>query len=228
MLQLVGVISGSATLVRVGTLGWAPLILLVLPSILVGVLWHRAGKNGGLVPGAVDNLSASALTVAMGAFLSQNPTYIPEDTEIRFISFGSEEAGLRGSRRYVKRHLDELKRLDARLLNYEMVAYPEIAITTSDRNGTLKNDPEMVKSVFAAAQRAGVPHRVQPASFGTCTDAAPFTQAGLKALTLVPFRFPQQLVGFYHQRTDTPDKVSIEPLENVLKLTLEWIRCGGE
>ena len=228
IIQLAGVAAGNAAILHAGTLkGWM-LIYPVVPTIVLGFLWHRAGKNGGLVPGAVDNLSASALGVAMCAFLKEHPAFIPEDTEIRFISFGSEEAGLRGSRRYVQRHLDELKHLDARMLNFEMVAYSEIAIHAFDRNGTLKNDPEMVKSVLTAAERAGVPHRVQSASFGTCTDAAPFSEAGLKALALVPFQFPQQFVGCYHQRSDTPHKVTIEPLENVLKLTLEWIRCGGD
>ena len=118
------------------------------------------------MPGAADNLSASALSVAMCRFLVKNPSYIPADTEIRFVSFGSEEAGLRGSRRYVERHLDELKRLDARLLNFETVAHPEIDILTSDVNGTVKNSPEMVKSVVAAAERAGVPYKVKSAFLG--------------------------------------------------------------
>ena len=78
------------------------------------------------MPGAADNLSACAVAAAMCRFLVENPASIPDDTEIRFITFGSEEAGLRGSRRYVERHLDELKRLDARVLNYEMIAYPVI------------------------------------------------------------------------------------------------------
>ena len=180
------------------------------------------------MPGAVDNLSASALAVAMCRFLVKNPSSIPDDTEIRFISFGSEEAGLRGSRRYVERHLDELKRLDARLLNFEMVAHPEITILTSEVNGTVKNSPEMVKSVVAAAERAGVPYKVQSASLGVGTDAAPFSRAGLKATTLLPFKVPQQMVAFYHQRWDTPEVLTIEPLLNVLKLTLEWVRSGGE
>jgi len=34
-----------------------------------------------------DNLSASALSVAMCRFLVINPSYIPADTEIRIISF---------------------------------------------------------------------------------------------------------------------------------------------
>ena len=134
------------------------------------------------MPGAADNLSGSALAVAMCRFLVKNPSYIPADTEIRFVSFGSEEAGLRGSRRYVKRHLDELKRLDARLLNIETVAHPEISILTSDVNGTVKNSPEMMKSVVAAAKHAGVPYKVTSASLGVVNDSGPFSRAGLKAL----------------------------------------------
>jgi hypothetical protein len=228
LLQLAGVIAGNPGIVRIGTLGWILLLYPMLPSILFGLFSIKAGKNGGTVPGAVDNLSASALAVAACRFLVQNPSYIPDETEIRLISFGSEEAGLRGSRRYVARHLDELLRLDARLLNFEMVAHPEINILSWDVNGTVKNAPEMVNSVAAAAERAGVPHKVQSASIGVGTDAAPFSQAGLKATTLVPFKVPQQTVDFYHQRWDTPDQLTIEPLVNVLKLSLEWVRCGGE
>jgi hypothetical protein len=228
IIQLTGVMLGNAEIVRMGTLGWVLLLYPILPAIIYPSFLTRGKKNGGVVPGAVDNLSACAITVAMCRFLVENPGFIPDDTEIRFITFGSEEVGLRGSRRYVERHLDELKRLDARLLNYEMVAHPEIIILTSEVNGTVKNAPEMVSSVVAAAQRAGVPYKVQPAFLGIAGDAGPFSRAGLKATTLNPFKFPQQLVAYYHQEWDTPDVLTIEPLLNVLKLTFEWVRCGGE
>jgi hypothetical protein len=228
LLQVVGLIIGSPEMVRAGTLRWALLAFPIVPSVIYAALFNRGWKDGGTVPGAADNLSASALAVAMCRFLVKNPLYIPEETEIRFISFGSEEVGLRGSRRYIERHLDELKCLEARLLNFETVAYPEITILTSDVNGTVKNDPEMVKSTIAAADRARVPYKVSPATLGVATDAAPFTRAGLKATTLLPFKVPQQLVAFYHQDKDTPEVVTIEPLLNVLKLTFEWIRAGVE
>ena len=227
-IQLTGVIAGNAGMVRMGTLGWAVLAYPIVPSIIVIMFFNGGRKNGGTVPGAADNLSASALAVAMSRFLVTNPAYIPADTEIRFVSFGSEEAGLRGSRRYVERHLDELKRLDARLLNFETVAHPEIAILTSDVMGTVKNSPKMVKGVVAAAERAGVPYRVRSAFLGLATDAGPFSRAGLKAVTLLPFKLPQQLVAFYHQRWDGPEVLTIEPLLNVLKLALQWVRNGGE
>jgi hypothetical protein len=228
IIQLTGLITGNADIVRSGTLGWVLLAYPIVPAIVFALFFTREGKNGGLVPGAADNLSGSALAVALCRFLVNNPSAIPADTEIRFVSFGSEEAGLRGSRRYVERHLDELKRLDARLLNFETVAHPIITILTSDLNGTVKNDPEMVHSVVAAAERAGVPYKVQPALLGIGNDSAPFSQAGLKAMTLLPFKMPQQMIAFYHQRRDRPEVLTIDPLLNVLKLTFEWVRNGEE
>ena len=227
IIQLMGLIIGNAIIVRIGTLGWVMLAYPIVPSIIFAMFFNRGRKNGGTVPGAADNLSSSALAVAMCRFLVKNPSYIPANTEIRFVSFGSEEAGLRGSRRYVECHLDELKRLDVRLLNYETIAHPEIAILTSETNGTVKNSPEMVKSVVAAAQRAGVTYKVQPATLGTANDAGPFSRASLKATTLVGFNL-QQMAAFYHQERDRPEVLTIEPLLNVLKLTLEWLRSDGE
>ena len=227
LIQLAGLLAGDAGLVQFGTLGWVLLVYPILPSIIFAMFFTRGEKNAGNVPGAADNLSACALAVAMCRFLVRNPGCIPEDTEIRFSTFGGEEAGYRGSRRYVQRHLDELKRLDVRLLNYETITHPEIAILTSETNGTVKNSPEMVKSVVAAAQRARVPYKVQPATLGTANDAGPFSRASLKATTLVGFNL-QQMVAFYHQEWDRPEVLTIEPLLNVLKLTLEWLRSGGE
>jgi|GEM_PF-432776 len=226
-IQLTGVITGRADIVRIGTLGWVLLAYPIVPAIIFATFFNRGRENGGSVPGAADNLSASALAVAMCRFLVKNPSYIPADTEIRFVSFGSEEAGYRGARRYVARHLEELTHLEARLLNFETVAHAEIIIFTSDVNGTVKNSPEMVKSVVAAAARAGVPYKLQPATLGVGNDSGPFSRAGLKATTLFACKFPQQMVAFYHQKWDRPEILTLEPFLNVLKLTFEWV-CGDE
>ncbi len=228
IIQLAGLIAGNVDIVRAGTLGWVLMAFPVVPSVIFTMFFTRGRKGGGNVPGAADNLSASALAVAMCRFLVNNPSFIPEDTEIRFISFGSEEAGVRGSRRYVARHFDELKRLDTRVLNYEMVAYPLISIITSDMNGTVKYSPEMVKSVIAAAERAGVPYKLSSGFLGAGSDAGPFAKAGLKAATLLPFKVPQQNAAFYHQKWDNPDILTIEPQLNELKLSFEWIHNCGE
>lgn len=228
IVQVAGLIAGNPGVVRAGTLGWLPLVYPIVPAIVVGLTYTIGWRNGGNVPGAADNLAASAVTVAMCRFLVENPSYLSPDTEIRFISFGSEEAGLRGSRRYVERHLEELQRLDVRLLNFEVIAHPEVNILATDVTGK-RNNPEMVQSLAAAAARAGIPHAVKanPTSGGG-SDAGAFTEAGLKAATAQPMKMPEQMWAFYHQRHDSPDVLTIEPLLNVLKLSLEWVRNCGE
>jgi aminopeptidase YwaD len=228
-IQMLGLATGNADLVRIGTLGWVLIAYPIVPSVIFAAFFNRGRKNGGIVPGAVDNLSACALSVAMCRLLVRNPSYIPDDTEVRFISFGSEEAGLRGSRCYVERHLEDLKRMDVRVLNFEMVAHPEIAILTSDVNRTVKNSPEMVESVIKAAERAGVPYKVKPYPLGGGgSDAGSFSKEGLKATTLLPFRMPQQTIAFHHQKWDDHENLTIEPLVNVLKLAFEWVRDVAE
>jgi hypothetical protein len=69
---------------------------------------------------------------------------------------------------------------------------------------------------------------VKPASIGTASDAGPFSRAGLQATTLIPFQAPQQLLAFYHQKWDRPEVMTLEPLLNVLKLYLEWVRNREE
>jgi hypothetical protein len=228
LIQLIGAVIESEAVVQRGTLGWVLLVYPIIPAMIYALFLTRGKKDGGIVPGAADNLSACAAVVTTCRFLVANPSFIPDDTEIRFISFGSEEAGCRGSRRYVNRHLEELKRLDARLLNYEIIAYPKISIPTSDVNGFVKYSPEMVNCVIGAAQRSGVPYKVGSASLGAGSDAAPFNRAGLKGLTLMLFKLPEQQYAFYHQDRDTPEVLTIEPFVNVLKLTIEWIKNGAK
>lgn len=228
IIQLAGVLVGNKQLISVGTIGWIMLIYPIMPAFIFGLTFVKGRKNYGNVPGAADNLSACALIIAMCRFLVKNQSTIPEGIEIRFITFGSEEAGCRGSRCYVENHINDLKQMDVRLLNYETVVFPEITILTSDVNGTVKNSSEIIESVAAAAKRAGVPNKLKPAVPGISNDSGSFSKAGLKGITLLPFKIPQQLVAFYHQKWDKPENLTIEPFLNVLRLSLEWIRTGGE
>ncbi|HDS08541.1 MAG TPA: M28 family peptidase [Bacteroides sp.] len=227
-IQFAGLISGNNGISQFGTIGPGLMIYPVVPSFIFAFFFYRGRKYGGVVPGAADNLSASALVVALCRYLVNHPSCIPDETEIRFISFGSEEAGCRGSKRYVRRHLDELKLLDTRQLNIETVAYPLITILTSDINGTVKNSPELIKNLTSAAERSGVPYKVKPAYLGVSNDSGPFSQAGIKAATLLSFKMPQQFVAFYHQKWDVPENLTLDPLCNMLRLSLEWLRAAGD
>jgi len=198
----------------------------LLPAIFViGMFFTERGKEGGSVPGAIDNLSAVSLVLAMGRIVMRNPDLIPPNTEIRFISFGCEEAGVRGSMNYVRSHLAELREKDAVCFNFESIHEPEITIFSSDCNGFVQHDRELVSSVADAAIVAGVPFLIKPMLFGGGnTDAMKFSASHIKALSLFGLKLPADMVAFYHQNTDNYDKVNVEALKNALKIAVTYLQ----
>jgi hypothetical protein len=73
IIQLAGVIAENADLVHIGTMSWVLIAYPLVPSIIFALFYARGRENGGTVPGAADNLSACALTVAMCRYLMKNP-----------------------------------------------------------------------------------------------------------------------------------------------------------
>ncbi len=212
-------------------LGWLATVLrwytwIVLPvSVFIGFTFTERDKGGGSVPGAIDNLSAVSTLLMIGRVLKRHPEWQPADTEIRLLSFGSEEAGTRGSRAYVRAHEAELRAADAVFVNFESLYDPEIEIFTSDRNGTIRNSPDVVDALVQAAVDVQAPFRVSPFPFaGGGTDTMPFREKGIRAGCLFGMRVPSQMVDFYHQPSDNYDKVNPQALDNALRIALEFIR----
>jgi hypothetical protein len=199
---------------------------IVLPvSVFIGFTFTERDKNGGSVPGAIDNLSAVSILLMIGRVLARHPEWQPADTEIRLLSFGSEEAGARGSRAYVRAHEAELKAADAVFINFESLYDPEIEIFTGDRNGTIRNSPDIVGALVQAAVDEQAPFRVSPFPFaGGGTDAMPFREKGIRAGCLFGMRVPSQMVRFYHQPSDNYDMVNPAALENALRIAVAYIR----
>jgi hypothetical protein len=205
-------------------LQWYTWICLPL-SVFIGFTFTERDKGGGSVPGAIDNLSAVSILLMIGRVLKRHPEWVPADTEIRLLSFGCEEAGTRGSRAYVRDHKAELKAADAVFINFESIYDPEIEIFTGDRNGTIRNSPEIVDALVQAAVDEQVPIRVSPFPFaGGATDALSFREKGIRAGCLFGMRVPSQMVRFYHQPADNYDIVNPQALDNALRIALEYIR----
>ena len=72
------------------------LFLIGTPALIGLFFFVSFGNKANKVPGAVDNLSAVAIVLAIGKYLKNHKEIIPKNTEIRLISFGCEEAGLKG------------------------------------------------------------------------------------------------------------------------------------
>ena len=172
-------------------------------------------------PGANDNLTGVLLSVALAKYLHDRGQTL-EHTEIRILNTGSEEAGLRGARAYAERHREELTGTPSLYVAVDTFRDLEyMAVYDRDLNGFLRHDPEAAKLLADAARRAGheLPFRKLPVG---ASDAAAFTQAGLRAIALIA-QDPTP-PRWYHTRLDTPELLNPECIEAGMRVMLELIR----
>ncbi|MGQ4892245.1 MAG: M28 family metallopeptidase [Candidatus Njordarchaeia archaeon] len=191
-------------------------ILVIILPFMLPMFFFASNKA---VPGAVDNLSSVAVVLSIAKELHEENRRF-ENIEVLFISFGSEEAGLRGSRRFVSKHLEELKKHETYVLNMEMLSQDiPILILTKEKTTGTTHSMELAELVEKVAEKVGIPiEKVEMPSFGGGTDATSFSRAGIKAITLQGSKFNMETFKYYHTRRDTPDKINPKILVKTHKL----------
>ena len=210
------------------------LFLIGTPAFIGLFFFVSFGEKANKVPGAVDNLSAVAIVLAIGKYLKNHKEIIPKNTEIRLISFGCEEAGLRGAYRYVKEHYDELIKYDAECVNMDGIhSINNISIIDFEPTTRTKHSDDVVQKIINAAKNSEI--KLQSSMLGGSskleklfgqitggTDATAFSKAKIKAANISAMDL-KQMLGFYHQPTDTVDKIEKGSLESVLKICISYI-----
>jgi len=210
------------------------LFLIGTPAFIGLFLFVPFGEKANKVPGAVDNLSAVAIVLALGKILKKNKELVPNNTEIRLISFGCEEAGLRGAFRYVAKHFDELKRFEAECVNMDAIhSKDNITIIDFEPSTRTKHSEIVVEKIVNAAKSSQI--KIKASAMGGSstfekivgqitggTDATAFSKAGIKAVNISAMDL-NKMLKFYHQPTDTLDKIEKESLERVLQICIAYI-----
>ncbi len=186
------------------------------------------------VPGAGDNLIASAMLVELARMFQQpgRPgTSILDRTRLVFASFDAEEAGLRGSRAWVKAHQNELAAMPTYALNIDSIfTAADLQFLVSDLNSHVRLDRalaerclriacECLGSLESARLETGCfPQRLVPMRFGGgATDAAELVRAGVHATTMIAM--PAGVVRdrlAYHTMRDTVEAVEPEAVQACL------------
>jgi len=100
------------------------------PQIIVGA--HLDAYRG--CPGAGDNASGVAALLELAR--SAKSWDMPEEIGLTFVAFGAEEVGFLGSRRYVEKHAEELKRCFLSFIFDDVAGEGPIRI---ERNGGRRN-----------------------------------------------------------------------------------------
>lgn len=202
------------------------IFLAFLPIIGAYMLFHTYNS----VPGAFDNLSGVAIVLGVGKYLSEHKDeFAPKHTKVYLISFAGEEAGLRGAKRYLKKHYDQLLEEDTKMVNIDSVAdtKPIIFVDKEVLVGA-NHDKDIYEKLKEIAEDAGIDYKIGSLPFGA-TDAAAFSKEGIKATTISGLNLVDELAPYYHTRLDTPDVVKPEALGIVSQICIDYLkRLDGE
>jgi len=207
------------------------LVIIISPVIIALWFFVSGGEKANKVPGAVDNLSAVAVVLGIGRYLKVHKDIIPKNTEIRLISFGCEEAGLRGAYRYVKAHFDELSKYNAVDINMDIIqSVKNFGIIAYEPTTRTKHSMEVVQKLVDAAESIDIKAKILGVSFRDKligqilggTDATPFSKSSIKAANISSLDF-KKYFKFYHQPTDTLEMIEKGALENALKVCLAYL-----
>jgi len=187
--------------------------LLCLPLLCIGMTSYLTFQlhSKMVIPGANDNLSAVAVVLALAHhFASQRLKNI----ELWFISFSCEEC-MRGSKRFVQKHYEELK--NSKTINFDMVGRGEICIISAEPYYTTKHSFDFAREIQKSTD---LPIKV--VRFGG-TDAASFSKKGLKAVSLVGLT-PHNYPDTWHELTDTPKIIEPAKLDKTFEATIKYLK----
>jgi hypothetical protein len=182
-----------------------------------------------VVPGAMDDLAGVSVLAGVAKALadvrngSQTEAPLLDHTEVRILAASSEEAGLRGAKRYVAAHASELREIPSYGLFLDGV-YDErfLAVITRELFTGARHDRGLVQLAKDVATTHGWKMAEHMIPLGA-TDATAFSLAGVPSVCLL-CQDTSRLVPNYHTRLDTIDYIRPTSLSVLLQLVLDMIQ----
>lgn len=195
------------------------ILLIFIPSQIAFIFFQSWTRS---VPGASDNLSGCFVGMSTIKALSDSGVRF-ENTEVEFIGTGSEEAGLRGSKAYVEKHMDELKdkNIDTCVVTLDTFRdLDDMAVYNRDLSGTVKHDKNVGELVKNAAANCGFQLEYASIYVGG-SDAASFTAAKIPATNLAAM--DPTPPRYYHTRLDTVENMNRDAVKAGIEIALETV-----
>ena len=196
-----------------------------IPIFIMIALWYNYSVVN---PGANDNLTGTYATMAVAKYFSEQGINL-ENTEIKFIITGSEEAGLRGAMDYAKRHAEELNKVETACIVLDTLKdLDDYTAYKTDLNSTVKLDADVVSFLVRSAKDAGwdkIKSIDWPFGAGS-SDAAGFQKNGIRSGVLAAMDMTPP--HWYHTRLDDSDHLNPECIKWGLKTLFHAVKNFDE
>jgi hypothetical protein len=175
-------------------------------------------------PGAMDNLSGIALNCGIVKDIVEGKISIHQDIQLILVAFGAEEAALKGSQNFVKRHKGDLLQ-NALVINVDSISdYDDIHIVVGDDWLGTVYDEELKIIAENAMKKVGVKYDFIKNPAGG-TDSASFSRAKIKTITLAAQDGTPKNV--YHTFNDTIEHLNPKTMLVMKRVVQEMINEIG-
>ena len=192
------------------------IVMLCLIPFFVAIIFFINWRM--IVDGANDNLSANYIAMAVLKDMADNDERF-ENTEVCCLLAGSEEAGLRGSRAFARKHKQEM--LDTETVFIAMDTMREIdqlQIYNIGCTGSVHSSKAVGDLIREAGLNCGI-DMPRAQLYPGAIDSDAFTQEGLEAAGFCGVNHDPK--KYYHTREDSWDNISPECIELSLKICKE-------
>ncbi len=182
----------------------------VVPFLYVGLYFlahYMTYDKNKASPGAMDNLSGITINLHLAKYFLAHPDKAPQNLRIILSALGAEEAGLRGSRAFVKRHRNDLLKGDVWVTNVDGVGDAnDFVIVTNESWQRVKYDPDYLNMIEDAMKEVGVKYQRYTLDAGG-SDSAEFAKAGVRHVTTIAAQdqTPKSNYHCYNDRLENMD-----------------------
>lgn len=195
------------------------LVILVAPlPILIPFGMKVISKTS--VMGANDNLSALAVCLSAAHYFSEQRNKL-KHSELWIVSFGCEEIGIRGSKRFVRKYYDTIK--NAYSINLDLVGGKDchMHIVNKEEMGAITLSKEIGDILQYASKKVNIPVTRGPVM--CFTDSMAFSMKKIRSAALVGLLSDQSMPKYYHTIDDIPENVDSALMIQCLEICLQAI-----
>ncbi|MHA1682742.1 MAG: M28 family peptidase [Promethearchaeota archaeon] len=200
----------------------------VFYSFFVYLIYMLHGEV--IVPGAGDNLSASAVAAAVGKYLSKNR---PRNVEVIIGSMGSEEIGDQGAKAFVAAHGDLLKNAYAFIMDDIACGCNAFNLVVDDFHVKNGYSPEVIERIEKAHELYAKDNpdaaHISRRKLGIgSSDACMYVNAGYKAAWIVGILIEEGVKGIkrppnWHSTRDTWENIKKNMLKDAIGIALKFV-----
>ena len=199
---IAAVVMNVAEFAVAGYVLWTALILCSCAC----AVYLAAEIGGRYTPGANDNGTGVALALWLASEYARRPGEFPPDCELRFLFTGSEEAGCRGMKAFLKSEGGQLDPRRVRFVNLDNLGTGMVTYLSGEGMLFYRRAGATLLRIARAMRENAVRPVQEQANLLLPTDALPPSALGFEAISFLG-KDAAGRMGNYHWHTDTFDNV---------------------